>query len=67
MAAGLRTDWIAVHVEAPSMVKPSEDDLRSLAEHMRLAESLGAETVTLSAYKETMILISPTAMSPGSS
>jgi len=51
MAAGLRADWIAVHVEAPSMVKPSESDLRQISEHMRLAESLGAETVTLSGHK----------------
>lgn len=58
MASGLRTDWIAVHVEAPSMVKPSEDDLRRLAEHMRLAESLGAETVTLSAYKASEEMLS---------
>jgi two-component system sensor histidine kinase KdpD len=48
MAAGLRAEWIAAHVEAPAKVKPSETDLRQLAEHMRLAESLGAETVTLS-------------------
>jgi two-component system sensor histidine kinase KdpD len=51
MSAGLRTDWIAVYVEAPTAVKPSESDLRQLAEHMRLAESLGAETVTLSGHK----------------
>ncbi len=47
MAAGLRADWIAAHVEAPSRVRPSERDLKQLADHMRLAESLGAETVTL--------------------
>ncbi len=47
MAAGLRAEWIAVYVEAPHKVKPSESDLRQLAQHMRLAESLGAETVTL--------------------
>jgi two-component system sensor histidine kinase KdpD len=51
MAAGLRADWVAVHIEAPSKVKPSEDDLRQLAEHLRLAESLGAETATLSGHK----------------
>jgi len=51
MAAGLRTEWIAVHVEAPSHVKPSARDLEKLAEHMRLAESLGARTVTLSGHK----------------
>ena len=48
LAAGLRTEWIAVHVEAPSQVRPSEKDLKQLADHMRLAESLGAETATLS-------------------
>lgn len=51
MAAGLRANWIAVNVEAPAMVKPSERDLRQLAEHVRLAESLGAETVSLSGHK----------------
>jgi two-component system sensor histidine kinase KdpD len=51
MAAGLRADWITVNVEAPTAVKPSESDLRQLAEHVRLAESLGAETVTLSGLK----------------
>ena len=51
MAAGLRAEWIAVHVEAPSRIKPSEEDLKLLAEHMRLAESLGAQTVTLTGHK----------------
>ena len=50
LAAGLRTDWIAAHVEATSHVKPSENDLKQLADHMRLAESLGAETVMLSGH-----------------
>ena len=51
MAAGLRAEWIAVHVEAPSRIKPSQEDLKLLAEHMRLAESLGAQTVTLTGHK----------------
>jgi two-component system sensor histidine kinase KdpD len=51
MAAGLRAEWIAANVEAPAKVRPSETDLRQLADHMRLAESLGAETVTLSGPK----------------
>jgi two-component system sensor histidine kinase KdpD len=51
LAAGLRSEWIAVHVEAPSKVRPSEQDLRQLGDHMRLAESLGAETVVLSGQK----------------
>ena len=51
MAAVLRAEWIAVHVEAPSHVKPSAEDKRRLAEHMRLAESLGAQIVTLAGHK----------------
>ena len=51
LAAGLRSEWIAVHVEAPSKVRPSEQDVRQLADHMRLAESLGAETAVLSGQK----------------
>ncbi|MCI4626392.1 MAG: sensor histidine kinase KdpD [Candidatus Magnetoovum sp. WYHC-5] len=51
MAVGLRAEWIAVNVEAPSKVKPSKSDIIKLAEHMSLAEKLGAETVTLSGQK----------------
>ena len=51
MADRLHTDWIAVNVEAPSKVRLSENDLKQLAEHMRLAESLGAETVTLFGHR----------------
>lgn len=58
MAAGLRADWIAVSVEAPAKVRPSETDLKQLAEHMRLAESLGAETVTLSGHRASEELLS---------
>jgi two-component system sensor histidine kinase KdpD len=58
MAAGLRADWLTVFVEAPTAVKPSEGDLRQLAEHMSLAESLGAETVTLSGHKASEEILS---------
>ena len=51
LAAGLRAEWIAVHVEAPSRVRSSESDMKQLADHMRLAESLGAETVVLSGQR----------------
>ncbi|WP_420263919.1 DUF4118 domain-containing protein [Candidatus Magnetominusculus dajiuhuensis] len=51
MATGLRAEWIAVNVEAPSKVKPTKADLVKLAGHIRLAETLGAETVTLTAQK----------------
>jgi two-component system, OmpR family, sensor histidine kinase KdpD len=58
MAAGLRAEWIAVHVEAPSHIRPSEEDLHILAEHMRLAESLGAQTVTLTGRKASDEILS---------
>ena len=51
LAAGLRAEWIAVHVEATARVRPSEQDLKRLADYMRLAESLGAESVTLSGQR----------------
>ncbi len=51
LAARLRAEWIAVHVEAPARVRPSEQDLKQLADYMRLAESLGAESVTLSGHR----------------
>ncbi len=35
-------------MEAPSRVQPSESDLKQVGDHMRLAESLGAESVILS-------------------
>ena len=50
MAAGLRADWIAVNVEAPGKVRPSGNDIKGLADNMRLAEGLGAETVVLSGH-----------------
>ncbi|HEX8948055.1 MAG TPA: sensor histidine kinase KdpD, partial [Dissulfurispiraceae bacterium] len=58
MADGLHASWLAVNIEAPSTVNPSEEDLRRLAEHMRLAESLGAETVTLSGHKASEEILS---------
>ena len=51
IAADLHAEWLAVYVEAPHKVKPSESDLRQLAENMRLADSLGAEIVTLTGPK----------------
>ncbi len=58
MADGLHADWIAVHVEAPSMVKPSAGDIDLLTDHMRLAESLGADTATLSGHKSSEEILS---------
>lgn len=48
LARALRADWIAVTVETPFMRGLLPFDRERLAEHLHLAEGLGAETVTLS-------------------
>ena len=48
MAAALQAEWIAVFVETPATEGMSEAHRQNLMRHMRLAEQLGAETVTLS-------------------
>lgn len=47
LAGGLQADWLAVHVE-PQRPKPMSDVERDrLARNMRLAEDLGAKTLTV--------------------
>ncbi len=46
IAAGLGVEWIVAYVEAPSRLYNSKDRAR-IAEMMRLAEKLGAETIML--------------------
>ncbi len=58
MAAGLRAEWIAVNIEAPTHVRASVEDKQLLAEHIRLAESLGAETVTLTGHRVSEEILS---------
>lgn len=58
MAADLCADWLAVTVEAPVKVRPSEFDLVQLAKHMQVAESLKAETVTLTGHSVSEELLS---------
>lgn len=48
MAAGLRCPWVAVYVETPAMLKLSDSGRERLHQNLRLAEQLGASTVTLS-------------------
>jgi len=48
MAAALQAAWIAAFVETPATEGMSEVHRQNLMRHMRLAEQLGAETVTLS-------------------
>jgi two-component system sensor histidine kinase KdpD len=47
MAAGLHAELLAVYVETPRTADLSANDRDRLAQHMRLAESLGATTATL--------------------
>ena len=48
LAAGLHAALHAANVETPAPIRLSAADRRRIADHMRLAQSLGAETVTLS-------------------
>jgi two-component system sensor histidine kinase KdpD len=47
MATALHADWIVVYVETPDLLRLSEPDRDRRIALLRLAESLGAETVTL--------------------
>ncbi len=46
MAAGLRAEWMAVYIETPAHTRMSEEDRNRVIQNLRLAEQLGAETVT---------------------
>lgn len=48
MASRLRAPWEVVYVETPSLMKLPEQRRERLLQWLRLAESLGAETTTLS-------------------
>ena len=51
MADSLRAEWIVAYVETPARTRLSEEDRAQVAETLRLAEQLGAETVTLSGQR----------------
>jgi two-component system sensor histidine kinase KdpD len=48
MAIGLHADWIVVYVETPELLRLSDEKRNQRIALLRLAESLGAEAVTLS-------------------
>ncbi len=50
MAAGLRAEWVVVNVETPATARLSEADRDRVIQTLRLAEQLGAETVTLTGH-----------------
>jgi len=47
MADGLDAEWLVVYVETPNLLRMTEAERNRRIELMRLAESLGAETITL--------------------
>ncbi len=48
MARSLHADWIGVYVETPAELQRPEIVRACAVQHLRLAEQLGAETITLS-------------------
>jgi two-component system sensor histidine kinase KdpD len=48
MAVGLRAAWVVAYVETPTELRRPEADRAQVVQSLRLAEQLGAETVTLS-------------------
>src|SRR5215831_12658264 len=50
MAALLRAEWLAVYVETPAYLQLPAADRERVTHTLRLAEQLGAETVTLSGH-----------------
>jgi two-component system sensor histidine kinase KdpD len=48
MASGLKSPWIAAHVETADDARLSEAARKQLLQNLRLVEQLGGETVTLS-------------------
>ncbi len=57
MAAGLRAEWVVACVETPGLALAAEAERARVAEHQRLAESLGAEVVSLTGESEADALL----------
>ncbi|HYL29162.1 MAG TPA: universal stress protein, partial [Gemmatimonadales bacterium] len=51
MAGGLKADWVVVYVETPAHTRFSRADQDAIAQNLRLAEQLGAQTVTLTGLR----------------
>jgi len=58
MAAGLHAKWIAVYVQIPRHLRLPQRERERLSQAMRLAEQLGAETVTLTGENVAQELLS---------
>ena len=53
MATSLRCEWIVVHITTPSVRQESAREKGQIIENLRLADELGAETVTLTGRSVT--------------
>ena len=51
MAAGLHAKWIAAYVQTPEHLRRPESERDRVVQALRLAEQLGAETVTLTGHR----------------
>jgi two-component system sensor histidine kinase KdpD len=58
MAASLHAKWLAVYVQTPRHLKLADEERNQVVETLRLAEKLGAETVTLSGERVAQELLS---------
>lgn len=57
LAASLRAEWIIVYVETPQLQRLSAEKRDAVLRVLRMAEQLGAETVTLSAPDMSKALV----------
>ena len=48
LAARLQADWLAVHVDAPSWPRVTLAERERIIKHLKLAQSLGAQTASIS-------------------
>ncbi|APD13538.1 sensor histidine kinase [Pandoraea pulmonicola] len=57
LAASLRADWLAVHVETPAMLRQSPARREGTYATLKLAQELGAETLTLDGAQAATTLL----------
>src|SRR5579884_2009383 len=58
MATGLHAKWIAVYVQTPEHLRRPESERDRVVQALRLAEQLGAETVTLTGHRVSQEILS---------
>lgn len=58
MAAGLHAKWIAAYVQTTEHLRRPESEREQVVQALRLAEQLGAETVTLSGHRVSQEILS---------